>query len=304
MTLQQLRYLVSVADHQTMTRAAAEAHVAQSVLTRAVRALERELGLQLLVRRGRGVELTDDGRRVVEAARRVLAEVALIERLGRTRPGDARTIASVASTPTLEVELTSTLAPRYYERYPGFNLSFVHCGSRQEVAEAVLHGRVDVGVCDLPVPDELEVTPLEDKEVVVIAPPGMSLPDPLPEEMLAELPLILPTPTSLRRAAFDGLFAALDIEPRIALETDERASWIPAVLSGIGCCVWYRAQGNEALRSGAVVRSLDPPRRRTVALVQRRGMLSDPAAAFVRLAREVVSHSPSTAATRSRDEPQ
>jgi LysR family cyn operon transcriptional activator len=55
MNLQQLRYLVATADEGTMTSAATACHVAQPVLTRAVRALERELGVLLLRRRGRGV---------------------------------------------------------------------------------------------------------------------------------------------------------------------------------------------------------------------------------------------------------
>lgn len=53
-TLAQLRYLVAVADCRSITGAAASVFVAQSALSRAVQAMERDLGVELLARRGRG----------------------------------------------------------------------------------------------------------------------------------------------------------------------------------------------------------------------------------------------------------
>src|SRR5690606_25076085 len=79
MNLQQLRYVVSTADEGTMTHAAAANHVAQPALSRAIRALEAELGVTVFDRKGRGVRLTGDGAEVVAIARRILADV---DRLG------------------------------------------------------------------------------------------------------------------------------------------------------------------------------------------------------------------------------
>ena len=289
--LQQLRYLVATADEGTMTRAAATCHVAQPVLTRAVRALERELGVPLLRRRGRGIELTADGRRVVESARRALTEVAAIEAVAGARSRERHVIATVATTPTLEAELAAGLAPRYWQHYPQYALRFVHCESSDGVANAVLDGRADVGLCDLPVREGLAVVTLEEREVVLIAPPGSVLPDPVTLTVLGKVPLILPGRTSERRASFDALFAAAGIEPTVVLESDERAAWIPAVLVGQGCCVWYASHGERAAALGAEVRSFAPPLRRSIAIVQRDGPLPPPASAFAALA--VAGASPS-----------
>src|SRR5687768_7299309 len=76
MELSHLRYFEAVARLGNVTRAAAEQHIAQPSLSKAIRALERQLGAQLFHRVGRRVELSDAGRTLLPYARRVLQEVA------------------------------------------------------------------------------------------------------------------------------------------------------------------------------------------------------------------------------------
>ena len=93
MNIQQLRYLVATADVGTMTGAASSLHMSQPALTRALRSLEAELGVALLVRVGRRVELTDDGRSVVETARRIVRDV---DSLGALREQTTRVCATAS----------------------------------------------------------------------------------------------------------------------------------------------------------------------------------------------------------------
>src|SRR5690348_3740626 len=75
MELRQLRSFVVLAEERHFGRAAARLHIAQPALSQQVARLERELGLPLLTRTTRRVELTEGGRRFAEHARSVLAEV-------------------------------------------------------------------------------------------------------------------------------------------------------------------------------------------------------------------------------------
>jgi DNA-binding transcriptional LysR family regulator len=73
--LRQLRYFVAVAEELHFGRAAARLHMSQSPLSRAIRELERDLGLVLFVRTTRRVELTAAGSLLLERSRRALAEI-------------------------------------------------------------------------------------------------------------------------------------------------------------------------------------------------------------------------------------
>src|SRR6201997_5472552 len=73
--LRQLRYFVAVAEELHFGRVAARLHMSQSPLSRAIRELERELGLVLFVRTTRRVELTSAGSLLLERSRRALAEI-------------------------------------------------------------------------------------------------------------------------------------------------------------------------------------------------------------------------------------
>ena len=73
--LRQLRYFVAVAEELHFGRAAERLHMSQSPLSRAVRDLERQLGLVLFVRTTRRVELTPAGDALLGGARRALAEL-------------------------------------------------------------------------------------------------------------------------------------------------------------------------------------------------------------------------------------
>ncbi|MFJ5675839.1 LysR family transcriptional regulator [Streptomyces sp. NPDC093097] len=74
--LRKLRYFVAVAEHRHFGRAAEQLYIAQPVLSRQIRSLERELGSTLLVRTTRSVELTPAGKQLYEEAQQILPSIA------------------------------------------------------------------------------------------------------------------------------------------------------------------------------------------------------------------------------------
>lgn len=284
-TLAQLRYLVAVADCRSITGAAASVFVAQSALSRAVQAMERDLGVDLLARRGRGVDLTPEGSRVVRLARTVLDAVEAIDDIGTPHGQDTRAALSMVTTPTLALDLASELVQTFTERHPGLDVRLHQFDSREAVVQELTTGKAELALVDLPVDKELTTHHIQEREVVLISPVGSALPDPLPLRALDGLPMVLPTPGTGRRTELEAMFSCLGVRPVPCLEVDERLAWVTGVTDGRGSLIWYRDVVSRAFGSRAEIRSFTPPLLRLVGIAHARRPLSRAARAFIAHAR-------------------
>ncbi|MFE9061124.1 LysR family transcriptional regulator [Streptomyces violaceusniger] len=164
--LRKLRYFVAVAEELHFGRAAERLHIAQPALSRQMRALEDDLGVQLLRRDRRGTELTAAGARLLAEAPRLLAASTAMVR--------AVTAAAV-DTPRFTIGfmpgITVTPAVRALtSRHPGLDVRLLRTGWQDQVE--VLHdGRADVSIVRLPVDQRgLRVRPLFTEPRVVVLP--------------------------------------------------------------------------------------------------------------------------------------
>ncbi|MCC5578057.1 LysR family transcriptional regulator [Microtetraspora sp. AC03309] len=283
MNLQQLRYVVATAEHRTMTDAARSLYIAQPALSRAIRDLERELGMTLFARSGRGVVVTAQGRRVVKLAREALDAVHEIESLAANTHAAGAEL-RIASTPSLEPGLAGRLLPAYAAEHPGIRVHIVRCDGRDSVVSAVREQRADLGLTDLPVPTDLVTHPVERQEIVLISPPGSGLPEPVPLARLTGTRLLLPTAGSPRRREFDHIFTTYGVRPVVAVESDDRTGWLDTVREAGVHLLWYRAMAEPAARAGLEVRSLSPALKKVIAVVHARRRLPAMAQDFLALA--------------------
>ncbi|WP_326794461.1 LysR family transcriptional regulator [Streptomyces sp. NBC_01808] len=287
MDLRLIEYFVAVVDHGGVTRAARELYVAQPSLSQAIRTLERQLGVTLFERTGRGLTLTRDGEAFTGPARRILAGVGHARdrvRTVRDLGGGRLEIAALAA---LAVEPLPALAAALRRRHPALLVGVLDCASAAEVAGKVRTGEAEAGLVELPGGDDaLRCVELCTQEYAVVLPPALAagLPDPVPEAALAELPFVVEP---------GGAAAG-----PVVVECAHRQAIWDLVRHGAGAALLPRRFAEESL-DGVVVRATEPPTRRRVGLLVRPGPLSPAAAAFLRAA----GGQPADAASRTNARP-
>jgi DNA-binding transcriptional LysR family regulator len=166
--LRKLRYFVAVADQLHFGRAAEELHIAQPVLSRQIRALEKDLGTPLLTRDSHGVALTDAGRQLLTDAGPLLASAhAARRRVTEAAHGGRRLMIG------FRAGITATAAVREFAtRHPDVIVDVQRIESDDQAA-MLLDGRIDVGYVRLPIDETgLRVTPLYTEPMVAVLPTG------------------------------------------------------------------------------------------------------------------------------------
>jgi DNA-binding transcriptional LysR family regulator len=171
MELRQLRYLDSVARHRSFTRAALDLHIAQSALSQQVRRLEQELGVELLRRTTRRVEVTDAGELVLGRARRALAEADGVRADLDALQGLVKGTLRLGGVPPVGPVHPAALIADFSRSHPGLAITV-----REDVAFTLLDELRDGGLdlvmalVDADALDGLEGERLLDEELVLIAP--------------------------------------------------------------------------------------------------------------------------------------
>jgi DNA-binding transcriptional LysR family regulator len=287
MDLRQVGYVLAVVDEGGFTRGARAAHVAQPSLSQAVRAVERELGVELFQRAGRRVRLTAAGVAFVEAARVVIRDVATLHAAVDAVRGVVEGTLDLVALPTLAVDPLAALLGRYRRAFPGVSVRVAQPEDTGTATGLVQRGDSEVALTELPVPDALVTHPLEVQELVVVLPPGDPLArgrGPLALERLAGVALVATPVGTSTRTIIDNAFAGAALRADVRVEIDQREAILPLVLNGAGAAFLPRSLAAEAELRGASVRRLRPVLTRRIGIAHRAGVLSPAARAFVDLA--------------------
>src|SRR6478609_1948442 len=222
MNLQQIRYLCAVVDHGLNVSDAAEALLtSQPGISKQIRQLEDELGLQVFVRQGKRLTaLTPAGEIVIATARRALRELTNLKRVAdEFRAEDSGTL-SIATTHTQARYVLPKVLSAFVGRYPKVRL-VIHQGNPRQVADQTAAGEVDVGIATEALAErpELVTLPCYQWNRVVLVPRGHPLAQvrPLTLEALAKFPIVTYDFTFTGRSAINAAFAAKDLTPNVVL---------------------------------------------------------------------------------------
>lgn len=254
-TLRQLRTFKTVADLSSFSLAARRLKLSQPSVSYQVKELEETLGLPLLDRLRKRVQLTEAGSLLYSYARRVLdvldeATVAIEEMRGIKR-GTLR----VGASTTVGIYLLPAALGAFKKLHPGLVIS-LEIGTRARVQEQVLRNELDLAVVGPALNDpELAITPFLTDELVVVAPAnhpmagrrGISLKD------LAGQPFVMREASSGSRWSLEKAARKAGARLQVAMELGSNGAIKHAVESGLGLAVISRYACALEFSSGRLV---------------------------------------------------
>jgi DNA-binding transcriptional LysR family regulator len=240
--LRHLRYFVAVAEERHFGRAAARLHMAQPPLSQQIRQLESELGLQLLRRTTRRVELTPAGEAYLVRARQIIAAVS-------SAAGEAKRVAAglqgrlvIGCVGSATYSLLPHLVRRLREELPDVEVAVQGEMLAPDQVGALLDGRIDLGLLRPPVDeDALKLEVLRADRLIVAVPDGHRLAERrrLRLQDLAAEDFVIHAGGG-RSVMHDTVLARCreaGFEPRIRHEVAETSTLVTFVAAGLGIAV-------------------------------------------------------------------
>jgi DNA-binding transcriptional LysR family regulator len=290
MELRQLQYFLAVAEELNFGRAAARLQIAQPPLSRQIRQLEQELGVELFRRTKRRVELTEAGRVFLEEARQILSQVEQGVRVAQraSRGEIGRLVVGFEGSSTYDVIPVSLKV--YRERFPEVDL-VVYAMTTEEQIQALLENRIGIGFVVSPLNDRRLAIEIILREALILA---------IPESH----PLVARNEVRVRElegesfimfqrnrgcGLYDQVIAICQragFSPRVIQEADEMQVMLGFVAAGLGITL-LSASVEQFQRPGVVYRTLQPSTPKVaLALAWRRDDPSAVLQAFIEVVRE------------------
>ena len=243
MNLNQLETFVHVAEHGSFSKAALVLGVAQPALSRQVRALEVELREPLLLRHGRGVQLTESGRQLLDHCRGILHLVTQAKEDLAARRDEPVGHISIAMTPTLARLHTLPLIRAFRKEMPKARPAFIE-GFSAHITEWLTSGRADIGLVHNPEPlPSLDIKPLRDGRLFLVSLATDAPDGPVPLRQLARYPLVMPERGHIFRKLAESAAAMAGVQLRIEWEV----SSIPVILDLVAAGMGHAALGEDAI---------------------------------------------------------
>ncbi|MBW8793234.1 MAG: LysR family transcriptional regulator [Streptomyces sp.] len=242
MNLRHLTYFVAVAEERHFGRAADRLHMAQPPLSQAIRQLEAELGVELLHRTTRRVDLTEAGRAYLARSRAILADVDEAAHEARRVAAGAVGHLAIGCVGSATYSLLPALSRHLATELPGVDFAFRGEMLAPDQVEALRAGEIDIALLRPPVTDlSLTVTPLRRDRLVVALPADHPLArrKQIRAADLGRTELIVHSADrrSVMYGVVLGLLRDAGLDPHVRHEVGETSTLVTLVAGGLGVAV-------------------------------------------------------------------
>ncbi len=238
-TLRHLELFVAVCEAGGIGEAARRVHAAQSTVSAAIQDLERQLGVDLLVRRPGGVAVpTAAGQRLLGEARSLLDHADAVDRVARDLRDEVAGDVSLGSLVTVAPLISPRIVAGLAGTHPAIRLQMVEAG-QEELLDRLLHGRIELALTyDLGLPPDVAFAPLAElpPRALLAADDPLAAADAVPLRDLAARDFVL-LDLPLSREYFAGLFGAKRLEPRVVHRTGQLDVVRAYVANGLGVSI-------------------------------------------------------------------
>ena len=221
MTLKQLKYLVGIVDSGlNITSAAERLYTSQPGISKQLKQLEAELGVQLFTRKGKSLAaITPAGRDVIARSRKILREVDNIRSLASDLTAEQEGTLSIATTHTQARYVLPEVIRAFREVYPRVDLD-LHQGTSEQIAELISTNKVDFAIAtgSQHLFPHLTLLPIYRWHRIALVPRDHPLAQenrPLELKTLAEHPLVTYVFSLTGESSFKRAFHDEGLEPRV-----------------------------------------------------------------------------------------
>ena len=222
MNLQQLRYLQEIVRHGlNISETALALHTSQPGISKQIKLLEVELGIEIFVRNGKRITaITEPGKAILAIAQRMLQDGNNLKQVGEEFSAQDSGTLTIATTHTQARYALPPIVKQFIKRYPKVKLN-LHQGSPTQIAQQVLSGEADIAIAteSLALYDELVTLPCYEWHHCVIVPPKHPLlaEKKLTLEKIAQYPIITYDFAFSGRGKINAAFEARQVTPNIVL---------------------------------------------------------------------------------------
>lgn len=257
MNFQQLRFVrEAVRRDFNLTEVANALYATQPGVSRAIKELEDELGVEIFERRGKRLTgLTEPGKALLEVVERVLLDTQNLRQIAAQFSGSDQGSLSIATTHTQARYALPQVIKQFKGAYPKVHLG-LHQASPTQIAEMLIDGRADIGISTEALDRfaEIQTFPCYQWHHSIIVPAGHPLESvkPLTLEAIAEYPIVTYDEAFTGRSHIDAAFNAAGVTPDVvltAIDADVIKTYVEVGLGiGIIASMAFDVQRDQNLR--------------------------------------------------------